>query len=71
MSKCAICKTNKATVPDRNKPGRLVFRLWEECHSKRLLEDMRRIAGRLKNRAVPADHPDTDLMAENDQYDGE
>jgi hypothetical protein len=64
MSKCAICKTNKATVPDRNKPGRLC----DECRGKRLLEDMRRIAGRLKNRAMPADHPDTDLMAENDQY---
>lgn len=40
---CELCKQAPATVPDRNKPGRLVNRVCFTCHSKRLTNDMRRV----------------------------
>jgi hypothetical protein len=36
---CEICGVNKATVPDRNRPGRLVNRLCGDCHGLRLSGD--------------------------------
>ncbi len=42
---CEICGKNPATVPDRNRPGRLVNRLCGECHAKRLRGDMRFVLG--------------------------
>ena len=37
---CILCRRNKATVPDRSRPGRPVARLCVECHRDRLARDM-------------------------------
>jgi len=40
---CEICGEKPATVPDRERMGRLINRLCGECHGMRLRGDMRRI----------------------------
>jgi hypothetical protein len=43
MSLCVVCRARVATVPDRNKPGRLINRLCSACHGQRLSGDLKRI----------------------------
>ena len=45
MSKkmCEICGENPATVPDRDRPGRLINRVCSRCHGLRLKGDMKKI----------------------------
>jgi len=40
---CEICGASPATVPDRNRPGRLINRVCGRCHGLRLAGDMREI----------------------------
>lgn len=40
---CEICGTSPATVPDRNRPGRLINRVCGRCHGLRLAGDVREI----------------------------
>lgn len=40
---CEICGEKPATVPDRERMGRLINRLCSSCHSLRLAGDMKRI----------------------------
>ena len=40
---CEICGVNPATVPDRERMGRLINRVCSSCHSLRLAGDMMRI----------------------------
>lgn len=40
---CEICGKNPATVPDRERMGRLVDRICERCHGLRLKGDLRKI----------------------------
>jgi hypothetical protein len=37
---CEICGKNPATVPDRERPGRLINRICKSCHMLRLRGDM-------------------------------
>ena len=45
MSKkmCEICGKNPATVPDRERMGRLINRVCSSCHALRLAGDWKRI----------------------------
>ncbi len=47
---CEICGIGKATVPDRNRGGRLINRVCSDCHSLRLRGDLIRIAEIQKQR---------------------
>jgi hypothetical protein len=38
---CQICGKNPATVPDRERMGRLINRVCSSCHALRLADDMR------------------------------
>ena len=40
---CEICGKEPATVPDRERPGRLINRVCRSCHTLRLAGDMKRI----------------------------
>lgn len=42
MSKkmCEICRAKPATVPDRERMGRLINRVCSDCHAARLRGDM-------------------------------
>lgn len=40
---CEICKEEPATVPDRERMGRLINRICHTCHAKRLSSDLARI----------------------------
>jgi hypothetical protein len=40
---CELCRLRPATVPDRNRPGRLVNRVCTQCHGRRLVGDLRHI----------------------------
>ncbi len=40
---CELCGENKATVPDRNRTGRLINRLCTRCHGLRLADDLQQI----------------------------
>ena len=40
---CEICGKNPATVPDRDRPGRLINRVCSSCHALRLAGDWNRI----------------------------
>ena len=40
---CEICGEKPATVPDRERMGRLINRVCSSCHSLRLAGDMKRI----------------------------
>ena len=40
---CEICGENPATVPDRERMGRLINRVCSSCHALRLAGDMKRI----------------------------
>lgn len=52
MKMCEVCGENRATVPDRNRTGRLINRVCSRCHGARLAGDMRLIlALREKRRA--------------------
>ncbi len=44
--KCVVCKTNEATVPDRNDEPRYRIRVCADCHAGRLSGDMREITRR-------------------------
>ena len=41
--KCEICGENPATVPDRDRPGSMINRICQRCHSLRLVGDVRKI----------------------------
>lgn len=41
--KCEICGENPATVPDRERIGRLINRVCSTCHALRLAGDLKRI----------------------------
>lgn len=43
---CELCKKKPATVPDRDRPGRLINRLCSDCHAARLAGDMETILRR-------------------------
>ncbi len=45
MKMCEICGERPATVPDRNRMGRLINRVCSLCHSRRLAGDLKRILG--------------------------
>ena len=47
---CEICGDNPATVPDRERMGKLVNRVCESCHTLRLVGDLKRIAELHKKR---------------------
>lgn len=50
---CEICGANPATVPDRERMGRLINRVCISCHVLRLAGDMERIMEmRKKHRAA-------------------
>ena len=40
---CEICGEKPATVPDRERMGRLINRVCSSCHSLRLVGDTKRI----------------------------
>jgi len=40
---CEICGDMPATVPDRERMGRLINRVCSSCHALRLVGDMKRI----------------------------
>ena len=40
---CEICGEKPATVPDRERAGRLTNRVCQSCHALRLAGDMKRI----------------------------
>lgn len=40
MSKCIICHTNEATIPDRNNPMSSRKKICSICHSNRLKNDL-------------------------------
>lgn len=40
---CEICGEKPATVPDRQRLGRLINRVCSSCHALRLAGDMKRI----------------------------
>ena len=40
---CEICGEKPATVPDRERMGRLINRVCSSCHALRLAGDMKRI----------------------------
>lgn len=40
---CEICREKPATVPDRERMGRLIKRVCLSCHALRLVGDMKRI----------------------------
>ena len=40
---CEICGEKPATVPDRERMGRLINRVCSSCHTLRLAGDMKRI----------------------------
>lgn len=40
---CEKCGVNPATVPDRERMGRLINRLCKQCHAERLRGDLVRI----------------------------
>lgn len=42
-SMCKICGERPATVPDRERMGRLINRVCSACHALRLAGDMKRI----------------------------
>jgi hypothetical protein len=43
MKMCEICGEQPATVPDRERVGRLINRVCSSCHALRLSGDMKRI----------------------------
>jgi len=43
MKLCIVCGINKATVPDRNRGGRLINRVCSGCHAGRLRGDFKRV----------------------------
>lgn len=47
---CRICGEKPATVPDREKIGRLINRVCKSCHSKRLHGDVKAI---IKEKSKP------------------
>jgi hypothetical protein len=52
---CEICGENPATVPDREKMGRLINRVCGNCHSARLRGDIDYIMECHKKRKALAD----------------
>jgi hypothetical protein len=62
MSKkmCRICRIRPATRPDRNRPGRPVKAICDECYAQRLMEDMKYI--KRKN--------DEEILSKNDNIVG-
>lgn len=53
---CEICGKNPATVPDRERMGRLINRVCGSCHSARLRGDMAYIMECHKKRQQEATH---------------
>ena len=47
---CEICNENPATVPDRDRPGRLINRVCQSCHALRLRGDWAKIMALRKKR---------------------
>lgn len=53
---CEICGDMQATVPDRERMGRLINRVCSSCHALRLAGDMKRILELHEKRRARADH---------------
>lgn len=51
---CELCGEKPATVPDRERMGRLINRVCSSCHSLRLAGDMVRILELQKSRRAKA-----------------
>ena len=57
---CEICGEKPATVPDRERMGRLINRVCSSCHALRLAGDMKRILElHEKRRQAQLGHNDT------------
>lgn len=52
---CEICGEKPATVPDRERMGRLINRVCTSCHALRLAGDMKRILELREKRMAQAD----------------
>ena len=50
--KCEICGVKPATVPDRERIGRLINRVCSSCHALRLAGDIKRIIELREKRAL-------------------
>lgn len=37
---CEICHKKPATIPDRNRPGRLINKICSKCHERKLRKDL-------------------------------
>ena len=58
MSKklCEICGVEPATIPDRNRMGRLINRVCQSCHVDRLAGDFKRLAEKVSAKNRRAEH---------------
>ena len=52
---CEVCGVDPATVPDRDRPGRLINRVCSKCHGARLSGDMKYILQKRKERREKAE----------------
>lgn len=50
---CELCRNAPATVPDRNRTGRLVNRVCSSCHAARLRGDLANIVAERNRRLTP------------------
>lgn len=53
MKLCIVCKLQKATIPDRDRPGRPIARLCSMCHADRLVGDLVEIVKDMYARETP------------------
>lgn len=42
MKLCYLCHKREATIPERNRPGRLIKRICRHCNADRVFEDLKR-----------------------------
>lgn len=63
MSKkvCEICGIHPATVPDRDRPGRLINRVCSRCHQARLVGDVNLIM-KLRDEKIAAREAERQAM---------
>ena len=48
VKQCELCHSRPATIPDRNRMGRPINRICNECHMARLRGDMEYILHNIK-----------------------
>ena len=53
MKKCEICGQRPATVPDRDRPGRLINRICSECHRRKLSGDLKVVVAKKARESEP------------------